>query len=102
MLQFIEGQAPGFAGVAGAVEELEGDGVVEAGGAVEAGAPLGTQAEKELYQGPAFGPDVDGVLDVVFGGEAGAGEVGRGGQPVVGCPRDRDQFPSRPSVMASR
>ena len=91
-----------MAGVAGAVEEAEDDAVVKAGGAVEAGAPLGAQAEEELHLGPAFGPDVDGILGIVFGGEAGAGEVGRAGQAVVDGPRGRGQFPRRPSVMASR
>ena len=102
MLQFIEGDVPAGAGVAGVVEEPEGDAVIKPGGAVEAVPPLGTQAQEEVHQRPAFGPDFDGVLGVVVGGEAGAFEFGRGGQPGVGGPRDRGQFPRRPSVMASR
>ena len=50
-----------MAGVAGAVEELAGEAMVEPGVAVKTDAPLGLEAQEQADDGPVFGPDFDGV-----------------------------------------
>jgi hypothetical protein len=74
-LYFVHDTPPFVAAVAAAVDESGGDVVIQAGGAIEASAPLGGEAQEELYDGPVFGPDFDGVEGVVVGGEAGARQL---------------------------
>lgn len=100
--QVIQRVPPVIAGKSGAVQQGVDGGIVEPGGAREAGAPLGAEAQEQADDGPVFGPDFDGVEGVVVWLVAGALQLCSGGQPVIDSLGRLDQFPRRPSMVAAR